>query len=113
MNLNKNDKKILVLYALVGISFVVTLSYFDLILERPPTKDNVDGDISRTLIDKKIIEGNNTKNFELITNLEDYPIYLPRNIFDILNDFFLSFNLLFIFSASLLFSSFLMIFLFF
>ena len=82
--MNKSDKKILVFYVCLGISLLAAFSYFDSLYERP----HIDLQLKTEPIKNKNFENiintvPPTSMYEVITDVENYPIVLPKNILSV------------------------------
>ena len=82
--MKKSDKKILVFYVCLGISLLAAFSYFDSLYERP----HIDLQLKTEPIKNKNFENiintvPPTSMYEVITDVENYPIVLPKNILSV------------------------------
>ena len=76
MRFKKNEKLILLFFIILGISYSFVLIYFDSILPRPP----VGQEAFRTLGQREIVDINQTKTFNLLSDINNYPFIIPEYV---------------------------------
>ena len=82
--MKKSDKKILAFYVCLGISMLAAFSYFDSLYERPHIDLQLATDpIKRISFENIINTIPHALMYEVITDVENYPKVLPKNILSV------------------------------
>ena len=94
--MKKSDKKILAFYVCLGISMLAAFAYFDSLYERPHIDLKLATEPIKRISFENIIETvSHASMYEVITDVENYPKVLPKNILSVkildrtmVNDFY-------------------------
>ena len=90
--MNKENTVIILFYVFLAISFISVISYFDILLIHKEILDILPRPITN-LQYEKIINVDQKKIFDVMADVQNYPLILPKNIIDIViieqNDNFL------------------------
>ena len=82
--MKKSDKKILAFYVCLGISMLAAFAYFDSLYERPHIDLKLATDPIKRISFENIIETvSHASMYEVITDVENYPKVLPKNILSV------------------------------
>ena len=82
--MKKSDKKILAFYVCLGISMLAAFAYFDSLYERPHIDLKLATEPIKRISFENIIETvSHASMYEVITDVENYPKVLPKNILSV------------------------------
>ena len=82
--MKKSDKKILAFYVCLGISMLAAFAYFDSLYERPHIDLQLATDPIKRISFENIIDTvSHASMYEVITDVENYPKVLPKNILSV------------------------------
>ena len=82
--MKKSDKKIFAFYVCLGISMLAAFAYFDSLYERPHIDLQLATDPIKRISFENIIETvSHASMYEVITDVENYPKVLPKNILSV------------------------------
>ncbi|RZD48850.1 MAG: hypothetical protein CXT78_00480 [Thaumarchaeota archaeon] len=80
----KSDKIAIIFYACLGISLIITYSYFDSLYERPQIDLHLPLEPHKTISFSNIITTRTHEQmYDVITDIENYPLVLPKNILSV------------------------------